>query len=131
MANRKSEEIIELTEVIEEEPFPADKGGGEPPFLSIPASPLKDPKGQGIHPSGKEDLVLKRPLDDSPRAPSPGYEAEILALQERWNARIEAWFAKEGNAILERIAREQFPKIAEKILRSEIEKMKTEIEDQE
>lgn len=130
MAN-KTEEIIELTEVIEEEPLPTEKEGRSSPFLSIPASPLKDPRGQGIHPTGKEDLVLKKPLDDSPSVPSSGYEAEIKTLQERWNARMEAWLAKEGNAILERIAREQFPKIAEKILRSEIEKIKIEIEEQE
>jgi len=131
MTNRKDEEIIDLTELIEEEPFPSPKGKGENLFLSIPTSPGQELKNERISSPVEEDLPVKKPLVDYSHPPSPGYEAEILALQERWNARIEAWFAKEGTEILERAVRENFPKIAEKVLRSEIEKMKTEIEEPE
>ncbi len=129
MTDSKNEEIIDLTEVVEEGPSFAGKEKDDP-FTTPLASPKMDFREEEKKPPG-EPLPEKKPVADSGRPSSPGYEAEIMALQERWNARVEAWFAKEGIQILERVARETFPKIAEKVLRTEIDKMKTEIEEPE
>ncbi len=125
---KMAEEIIELTDVVEE---------SEPQMKSLGES-----LGLTMEPLTKEPAVAAKPaLETIPKTPEPAEKirppappspaSEIQALQERWNERAEAWFAKEGIQVLERIARETFPKIAEKVLRAEIERMKAEVEERE
>jgi len=92
MANvGKDEEIIELTEVVEEKPAPVKKE----------------------------------------REKAPEYASEFLAAKNALKARAEEWMAAEGVRVLERVAREMFPKIAEEVLRREIAKLKAEVEEKE
>jgi len=52
---------------------------------------------------------------------------EIKKFQEEeLSRRTQSWFDTEGRKILEKVARELFPPMAEKILRQEIEKLKEE-----
>jgi hypothetical protein len=55
----------------------------------------------------------------------------LRALKEALTAKAEAWMASEGVRVLERVAREIFPQIAESTLRKEIEKLKAEVKEQE
>ena len=87
----KDEEIIELTEVVEENPAPAGKQEEGPPE----------------------------------RAP------EFLGLKSALAAKAEEWMAAEGRRVLERLAREMFPRIAEEVLRKEIDKLKAEMKEKE
>jgi hypothetical protein len=125
---KMAEEIIELTDVIEE-PEPQKKSLGESLGLTMEPLPNEPVFEREEH---VPEVIPRKPEPAEGLRPSlPGDAAEIQALQERWNERVEAWFAKEGIPVLERIARETFPKIAEKVLREEIEKMKAEVEEQE
>jgi len=87
----KKEEIIELTEVVEESPTPAGK------------------EGEG----------------------SDEYASELLAMKSALKVRAEEWMASEGVKVLERVAREMFPRIAEAVLRKEIDTLKAEIKEKE
>ena len=86
----KKEQIIELTEVVEENPAPAGKEGER----------------------------------------SREYASELLAMKSALKVR-EEWMASEGVKVLERVAREMFPRIAEAVLRKEIDKLKAEIKERE
>ncbi len=55
----------------------------------------------------------------------------MRALREAMLARVEKWVAQEGVRVLERVAREIFPRIAEDMIRKEIEKLKAEAEEKE
>lgn len=55
---------------------------------------------------------------------------KVKAEQENWVAKMEAWLAQEGGAILANKAREMFPEVAIAILKSEIAKLKGEVEEQ-
>jgi len=46
-------------------------------------------------------------------------------------SRVEKWTAQEGVRVMERVAREIFPKVAEEMIRKEIEKLKAEAEEKE
>ncbi len=83
----QTEEIIELTNVIEEEK-------GKPP------------------------------------AP-PDIQAELNEIKAALRAQVQAWMAAEGAQILNRVAREMFPKIAADVLREEIARLKAEAEEKE
>ena len=85
----KDEEIIELTDVVEEKPAPARKEGER----------------------------------------SHEYAPEFLAMKSALTVKAEEWMASEGVRVLERVAREMFPRIAEGVLRREIEKLKAEIKE--
>jgi hypothetical protein len=87
----KKEQIIELTEVVEENPAPAGKEGER----------------------------------------SHGYASELPAMKSALKVRAEEWMASEGVKVLERVAREMFPRIAEAVLRKEIDKLKAEIKERE
>ena len=87
----KNEEIIELTEVVEEKATPGGKEG-------------------------------ERPHE---------YAPELLALKRVLTVKAEEWMASEGVRVLERVAREMFPRIAEGLLRREIDKLKAEIKEKE
>jgi hypothetical protein len=56
-------------------------------------------------------------------------EAEMRSIREAMLNRVEKWVAQEGVQVLERIAREMFPKVAEEGIRKEIENMKKEAEE--
>jgi dihydroneopterin aldolase len=58
-------------------------------------------------------------------------EAELRIIREAMLSRVERWVSQEGVQALERVAREIFPKIAEEVLRREIEKIKAEAEEKE
>jgi hypothetical protein len=92
MANaEKNEEIIELTEVIEEKLAPAGKEGER----------------------------------------SHEHASELLAMKSALTVKAEEWIASEGVRVLERVAREMFPRIAEGVLRREIDKLKAEMKEKE
>jgi hypothetical protein len=120
MAEEKgSGEIIELTEVVEEAPGAMKHPGGVPADLNPAPKPLF------------------RIQTGFPGAPPPAFPlvqdpaAEFERLKEALTRKTEAWIASEGPRILERAAREMFPKIAQEVLRQEIEKIKTEAETEE
>jgi hypothetical protein len=46
-------------------------------------------------------------------------------------ARLEKWAAQEGERVLERVAREIFPKVAKEMIQKEIERLKAEAEEKE
>jgi len=70
-----------------------------------------------------------RPFSEPSRPAPPTIESEMRGLREAMLARVEKWTTQEGLQVLERIAREMFPKIAEKIIREEIEKIKAQSEE--
>ena len=55
----------------------------------------------------------------------------MQALREAMLNRVEKWVAQEGVQVLERMAREMFPRTAEEVIRKEIEKLKKEAEESE
>jgi len=106
---KEKEEIIELTEVLEEGP----------------AVPARNERPERLSPEPGERCPFARPpaaeesrsgLSDS----DPGRMQEILTRE------AQTWLANKGAQIVEKIAREVFPQIAEKVLRQEIEKLKGE-----
>jgi hypothetical protein len=66
---------------------------------------------------------------EPPKIPVPNMEAEMRAIREAMLSRVEKWVAQDGGQILERVAREIFPRVAEEIIRKEIEKLKKEAEE--
>jgi hypothetical protein len=52
-------------------------------------------------------------------------------MKEALKAGADEWMASEGVRVLERFAREMFPKIAREVLGQEIEKLKAEVKEQE
>jgi len=77
------------------------------------------------------EVIEEGPAKITPRPSVSGYEPELKAMREALQARAEEWMSSEGALILERVAREIFPKIAEDVLRKEIEKIKAKVEEQE
>lgn len=169
MIDRKKEDpVIELTDVVEEGPGPAEgqwmettpappteKKAGESPgtvkkadpknledLRAIPDSPLRKflMAEEGPSSPAASPTAGKSP-EFSPPTPQPrsattepqrmDMEAEMRALREAMLARIEKWVNQEGVQVVERVAREVFPKIAEDLIRKEIEKMKAEAEQKE
>lgn len=55
---------------------------------------------------------------------------KVKGEQENWAAQMDSWLAQAGSAILANKAREMFPEIAIAILKSEIAKLKAEVEEQ-
>lgn len=121
---KKDEPIIELTEVVEEAPGPAEGRWMETaPPPSQPPNPSAEPSRFGSE---------QPPITPEPPRPSlPNIEAEMRAIREALLARVEKWTALEGVGVLERVAREIFPRIAEEILKKEIKKLKAEAEEKE
>jgi hypothetical protein len=163
----KDEEIIELTEVAEEEPASRERdrtGATLPsppelkiaePSIDLKRDPHREPRGEASREAGDGLIVPDSPLKGillsdrekglkigegqgiSPPIPepsgsvSPDFEAELRTLKEELTARAEEWMASEGVRVLERVAREIFPQIAEVILRREVEKLRAEVKEQE
>jgi hypothetical protein len=72
-----------------------------------------------------------RPSPEPPKPPVLNVEAELRSIREAMLSRVERWVSQEGVQVLERAAREMFPKIAEEVLRKEIEKIKADAEERE
>ena len=125
---KKNEEIIELTEVLEEGPaFAAKNNPGE--RLSLTPERKKDSL-EGL--KSQEQKAREATPRVAAEAVYPEIEAlkkeveKIQAQGEELSRRTQSWLESEGKQILEKIARELFPPMAEKILRQEIEKLKEE-----
>jgi hypothetical protein len=102
------------------------------PAKSAPASKVTFPEAQ--KPGPEHPPMLPEPDQASPESPKPpvmDVEAELRIIREAMLSRVERWVSQEGVQALERVAREIFPKIAEEVLRREIEKIKAEAEEKE
>ena len=105
----KNEEIIELTDVVEEKPEEKTAGAGPDQRSVMRSEPPKEER---------------QPL-------FPKYESEVWALKEALKIGAKDWMAQEGVRVLERVARDMFPKIAAEVLRQEIGKLKAEVKEKE
>jgi hypothetical protein len=147
MANANfNEEIIELTEVVEEGPAikkrptsslpPMPKKetpSNEADFQSIPDSPLKkfilaEPEDSTLQ--VKPEVPKSPPPPPEPPRPSPAPSGkDSRPLEQSAAAQVEKWMNREGTQVIERLLRKMFPPIAEEVLRKEIEKLKAEAEE--
>ena len=112
--------------------------GPEPPRHSpaagrVPPEPPKPaPEPARVAPEPPRPIPEPPLLAPEPSRPSiPSIDAEMRALREAMLNRVEKWVAQEGVRILERVAREIFPRKAEEMIRQEIEKLKKEAEERE
>ena len=121
---KKNEEIIDLTDVVNEEWGPA--GRDRPMPFSPPASEEKI-SGAGPDPRSNRNLEPRR---EESRSLSRDPESENRDMKKALRAGAEEWMASEGVRVLERIAREMFPKIAREVLGQEIEKLKAQVKEQ-
>ena len=121
----KNEEVIELTDVVEEGPSP---GGKDRSKVFFP--PASEAKTTRLGPDQRSDKSSE-PTRKESRPLSLNYESEIRAMKEKLKVGAEEWMAAEGVRVLERVAREMFPKIATEVLRQEIEKLKAGVEEKE
>ncbi len=108
-SGQKKEEIIELTEVAEEGHAPP--GEKDPPPLPSPM-PVK-----------KESAPFSAPEDTA----APSSDPALRTLKAATAGRTTDWAAKEGARVLEPMAQDVIPRIAQSRLDPEIEKLKTEI----
>jgi len=134
---KEEEEIIELTEVIEEDfgPMVQDPGKGAIPLTLDEKTASRDIGLSGredLKPGGEESRKSRDIQAISEVVPPPflsNFESEVRAMKEALKAQVEEWMASDGPRVLERVAREMFPEIAEAVLRREIEKLKAEFEE--
>jgi hypothetical protein len=116
-------------------PPPAGKPLGfsspTPPPPQISPEPARpSPETHRPTPEGKAAAPESPKLPPEPPRPAfPNMEAEMRAMREAMLSRVEKWVAQEGVQVLERVAKEIFPKVAEEIIRKEIEKVKAEAEE--
>jgi len=104
-------------------PEPVKPAAG--PRFPFPETPRPAPEQAHLPPESV------RSTPEPPRPPALNVEAELRTIREAMLSRVERWVSQEGVQVLERVAREIFPKIAEEVLRKEIEKMKAEAEERE
>ena len=139
-----NEEIIELTDVVEEgpgvkkrtviPPAPKKTYASEDDFQSIPDSPLKKfilaEKEEDPTPHLRREAPKSPPSPPEPPrlSPSPP-EKDPRLMEQSVAAQVEKWMNREGAQLIERIIRKMFPPIAEEVLRKEIEKLKADAED--
>jgi len=109
---------------------------GKPSVFSRPGTqPVRPAQGPPRPVPGPSRISSEPPrMATEPSGPAaapsrPNVEAEMQAIREAMLARVEKWVAQEGVEVLERVGREIFPKIAEDMIRKEIEKLKTEAEE--
>jgi len=106
----KKEEIIELTEVAEESSGPSRE---KAPYLPPPQTAGK-----------KEDA----PIPSVSREPSSSFiDPALRSAKAAMTGQATEWAAKEGTRIVERMAQEAIPRIAQSRLDPEIAKLKTEL----
>lgn len=134
---KENEEIIELTEVVEEGILNLEVRLQEP---AIPESTPENLPGESPPPQPEEKHSpgigegASQPSRDLPLPPGFFLQdsgAESQPVKETLKAQVEKWVASEGARVLERVAKEMFPRIAEEVLRREIEKLKAEAEEKE
>ncbi len=106
----QEEEIIDLTEVVEE--------AGAAAAPEVKPVPGTEPRGAGDS-SGAGEPAKPLPPDSA---------SAIQALQEALTARTERWLTHEGQQILDQGARTMIPRIAEETLGKEMEGMRAEME---
>ncbi len=84
-------------------------------------------------PKTEEIIELTNVIEEEKDRPSarPDIQAELNEIKAALRAQVEAWMAAEGAQILDRVAREMFPKIGAEILREEIARLKAEAEEKE
>ncbi len=122
--------------LAEEEPTPpaGPPKGGKPLGFSQPgpqpSHPVPEPPRRAPEPP-RTQAEPPPTAPEPPRPSLPNLEAEMKALREAMLARVEKWVAQEGVRVLERVSREIFPRIAEDMIRKEIEKLKAEAEEKE
>lgn len=141
MANGEKEEIIELTEVVEESSSSAETPPSFEDYeaevralreaLNARAERWLTTEGVQVLNQGVREMI--------PRIAAEAFGKEIEKLQaevEKMQAQKEAlqmkteeWIASDGIRVLERVAREMFPLIATEVLRQEIEKLKVDAEE--
>ncbi len=136
MTNEEKEEIIELTEVVEESPNSA-----EPPTSSEDYEAEVRAQKEALNAKAERWLAAEglqvldqRVREMIPRIAAEAFGKEIEKLQaeveemkgqkEALQMKTEEWMASDGIRVLERVAREMFPLIATEVLRQEIEKIK-------
>jgi len=149
MTNGEKEEIIELTEVVEESSSSTERGNAETsgrpnherreeeesqeeaasspseamPSLITPPTPEEKPVPETERNTRQE---VSRTAEPPPSFED--YESEVRALREAFNARAERWLGTEGVQVLNQGVREMIPRIAEEEMEKEIEKFKAEVE---
>jgi hypothetical protein len=117
-------------------PAQASRPATELPKLSPPTPRIPPEPPRKFHEPMRTAPEPSRPAPEPsrfapepPKIPSPNMEAEMRAIREAMMSRVEKWVAQEGAQILERVAREVFPRVAGEIIRKEIEKLKKEAEE--
>jgi hypothetical protein len=106
--------------------FPEPAKPAPAPRFTFPEAPRPVPEPPPMPP----EPVRSAP-EPPPKPPVLNVEAELRIIREAMLSRVERWVSQEGVQVLERVAREIFPKISEEILRKEIEKIKAEAEEKE
>jgi hypothetical protein len=107
--------------------FPEPGKSADAPRVKFPEGPKPAPERPPMPPEPGHGHSAPEP----PKPPVMDVEAELRIIREAMLSRVERWVSQEGVQALERVAREIFPKIAEEILRREIEKIKAEAEEKE
>lgn len=110
-----------------------------PPPRIFPDPPRPAPTSRFTFPEVPKPSLEPPPAPPEPPRPGPepvkqpvlNVEAELRAIREAMLSRVERWLSQEGVQVCERVAREIFPRVAEEIIRREIEKIKTEAEERE
>ena len=153
----KDEEIIDLTEVVEETDAPAETAGGELSALPEPEKLTLGPIGEETKKERPEGDIQAIP-EDLPREvtlPAPAeepvkieqevgevfpltfepsqaliqnYEEEVRPRIEGINRKAEEWVTSEGVQILERIVRGILPGMVTAILEKEVARLRGEVE---
>jgi hypothetical protein len=106
----EKEDIIELTEVVEEKPSLSARGEPKNPF---PKNREKKNDDQGGYP--QNDPV------------SRSYDASFRAMKEAMTSQVESWTSDEGEQIIQRLAEGLIPRITQERLSPEIERLKAEM----
>lgn len=150
MTKGEKEEIIDLTEVVEESSISGEKenqgvsakaedqarGGKGLPEEAWPSRPeVESPLRIAVTPEEKPapETEQNAPMDvprtvESPKPVFADSESAVQALREALSAKAEKWLTVEGQQILDQGAREMIPRIAAEALGKEIEKMRAEVE---
>jgi len=106
---KKNEEIIELTEVLEEGPaFAARRDPGE----RLPSNPER--KKEPLRPHDPNDTLSALP------------ESSARMMKEILTRQVENWTAGEGTRLVERLTADSLPRIVAEKLSPEVAKLKTE-----
>ena len=88
--------------------------------------PVQDPRQEivaGDDGGGRTELLERTCFGRIP--------LDATAMRSALTVKAEEWMASEGVRVLERVAREMFPRIAEGVLRREIDKLKAEMKEKE